>query len=151
MNRDFHTQQGSDTNRSDIVFVDDSQPLNINTSNAATIFSVPVEEEANPLDQYLLPASKLLMSLKSHIVADSCTLTIAPGWNKILVQIILEENCAVLVPSYLFPTDKFGHGSKRKIPLTPSKYFDQRLLNYTQRFPSESNWIVYCSTSIFER
>lgn len=79
MNRDFHTQQGSDTNRSDIVFVDDSQQLNINTSNAATIFSVPVEEEANPLDQYLLPASKLLMSLKSHIVADSCTLTIAPG------------------------------------------------------------------------
>ena len=38
---------------------------------------------------------------------------------------------------YLFPIGKFGYKVKRDVPLAPSKYFNQQLMNYSQEFPSD--------------
>ena len=44
---------------------------------------------------------------------------------------------------YLFPTRKFGYKVKRDVPLIPSKYFNQQLLNYPQHFASDSDYIFF--------
>ncbi|XP_066927184.1 uncharacterized protein [Clytia hemisphaerica] len=41
---------------------------------------------------------------------------------------------------------KFGYTYKRDIKLTPCKYFNQRLLNYTQKFSSDSDYIFYAQS-----
>ena len=44
---------------------------------------------------------------------------------------------------HLFPTGKFGYKVKRKFHLTPSKYFNQRLLHYSQQFASDTDYIFF--------
>lgn len=40
-------------------------------------------------------------------------------------------------------TGKFGYKVKRDTSLSPKKYFDQLLLNNTQKFASDSDYIFY--------
>ena len=44
---------------------------------------------------------------------------------------------------HLLPTGRFGYKVKRNIPLTPSNYFNQRLLNSFQKFASDSDYIFF--------
>ena len=44
---------------------------------------------------------------------------------------------------HLFPTGKFGYKVDREVKLSPSKYFNQRLLNYTQKFACDSDYIFF--------
>ena len=46
-----------------------------------------------------------------------------------------------MVHPHLFPTGRFSYKVKRNVPLTPSKYFNLRLLNYSQKFASDSDYI----------
>ena len=41
------------------------------------------------------------------------------------------------------PTGQFGYKVDRKIKLSPNKYFNQRLLNYKQKFASESDYVFF--------
>ena len=43
----------------------------------------------------------------------------------------------------LFPTGIFRFQTKRKVDLTSTKYLNQRLLNYTQKFSSDSDDIYF--------
>ena len=45
-----------------------------------------------------------------------------------------DEFCEELAFPYLFPRGKFGYKVERDIKLSPSKYFNRRLFNYTQLF-----------------
>ena len=49
---------------------------------------------------------------------------------------------------HLFPTDNIRYKVKRDVSLTPSKYFNQRLLNSTQRFASTSDYIYFANLVI---
>ena len=60
--------------------------------------------------------------------------SIAPGEGKHPVHFMNDVNCEKLTFPVLFPTGKYGYQIKRQIPLTPPKYFNARLLNYTGRF-----------------
>ena len=55
----------------------------------------------------------------------------------------MDEKCEELAHPFLFPTGKFGYRVKRDIKLSPVKYFNQRLLNYKQKFASDSDYIFY--------
>ena len=44
---------------------------------------------------------------------------------------------------HLFPTGKFGYKVKRKFHVTPSKYFNQGLLHYSQKFASDTGYIFF--------
>ena len=44
---------------------------------------------------------------------------------------------------HLFPTSKFGYKVKQKFHLTPSKYFNQRLLHYSHPFASDTDYIFF--------
>ena len=58
-------------------------------------------------------------------------------------SLLADESGEVLAFPYLFPTGKSGNNVQRINKLSPIKYFNQRLLNYTQLFVSEADYIFY--------
>ena len=62
---------------------------------------------------------------------------------KFLYQYLLVMFCEELSYPHLFPYGKFGFQIKRQIPLSPTKYFNQRLLNYTHKFSSDCGYIFF--------
>ena len=62
------------------------------------------------------------------------SIVFAPVEGKKPVSILNDKFCDELGHPHLFPTGQYGYKVEREIPLTPSKYFNQRLLNYTLFF-----------------
>jgi len=108
----------------DVTFVPDEECLEINQ---------------DPLDQFRINGPETLLIPKKspeHI-------SIAPGENKIPSSVLTDDSCEELAFPYLFPTGKFGFKVERNVHLSAAKYFNQRLLNYTQRFAADSDYIFY--------
>ena len=95
-----------------------------------------IELNENPLDTYRCSASETVL------VNASCEnefISIAPGKNVRPESLTNDIFCEEVSHPHLFPTEKFGFQTKRKLYLTSTKYFNQRLLNYTQKFSSNSD------------
>ena len=73
-------------------------------------------------------------------------IVVAPGEAKKPVSVLKDKFCEELVHVHLFPTGQYGYIVEREIPLTSSKYFNQRLLHYTQNFPSDNDYIIFAHT-----
>ena len=58
-------------------------------------------------------------------------ISIASGEGKRPNSLISDESCKPLAFPYLFPRGKFGYNIRRDVKLSPVRYFNQRLLNYT--------------------
>ena len=59
---------------------------------------------------------------------------------------ILNGNfCEEIGHPHLFPTGQYGCKVEREIPLTPSKYFNQKFPHYTQKFASDNDFIFFCT------
>ena len=57
---------------------------------------------------------------------------------------ILNDNyCEDFAFPCLFPEGKFGYKVEQETKFNPVKYFNQRLLNYTQIFASYSDYIFF--------
>ena len=69
--------------------------------------------------------------------------SIAPGENVRPESVTNDMFCEQLSHPHLFPNGKFAFQTKRKLYLTSTEYFNQRLLNYTQTFPSDSDYIFF--------
>lgn len=92
------------------------------------------------LNSFRTPASKtILISEIPNILVDNKN----PGEGKTPFSLINDDHCEELAHPYLFPTGKFGFKAEREVKLSPSKYFNQRLLNYTQQFSSDSDYIFF--------
>ena len=74
------------------------------------------------------------------------SIVFAPVEGKKPVSILNDKFCDELGHPHLFPTGQHGYKVEREIPLTPSKYFNQRLLQYTQKFASDNNYIFFAHT-----
>ena len=70
-------------------------------------------------------------------------ISIAPGEKSKPAPVLKDVYCEALAHPNLFPTGRFGYKSRRDVPLSPAKYFNQRLLNYTQKFASDSEYIYF--------
>ena len=91
------------------------------------------------LDDYL--SEFRTQSMESTFVSEilsACEMeegiVVAPGEGKKPVSIRNDNFCEELGHPHLFATGQYGYKAEREIPLTPSKYFNQRLLHYTQKF-----------------
>ena len=89
-------------------------------------------------------------SLKTTITTEIPTVynieqstEIAPGEGKKPISILNDFYCEEMAHLHLFPTAKFGYKVKRDVRLTPSKYFNQRLRNYSQHFVSDPDYIFF--------
>ena len=102
-----------------------------------------LEEIDNPLDQYRLGAndSALIPTIPCQINEED--ITIAPGEGIKPSSILTDQHCEELAHPQLFPNGKFGYKVQRLVHLSPVKYFNQRLLNYRQKFSSNSDYIYF--------
>ena len=92
------------------------------------------EFNENPLDTYRPNASETVLV---NTLCETYFISRPPGENirpeSLTNDIFYEE----LSHPHLFPTEKYEFQTKRKVDLTSKKYFNQRLLNYTQQFSSD--------------
>lgn len=62
------------------------------------------------------------------------------------MSILSDTYCSELAHPHLFPSGGFGYQCQRDVSLSPVKYFNQRLLNYTQKFSSDSDYIFFANS-----
>ena len=74
------------------------------------------------------------------------SIVVAPGEGKIPTNIMREEHMDVKAFPRHHPSGRFGLHHPRKIKLTPSMYFNQRLLNHDERFSKDTFYIFMAST-----
>ena len=70
----------------------------------------------------------------------------APGEGKKQVSTLNDKIFKELCHPHLFPTGQYGCKVEREISLTPSKYFNQSLLHYTQKLASDNEYIFFSRT-----
>ena len=67
-------------------------------------------------------------------------LIVAPGQRKLPVSVFNDKFWEEMAFPFLFLDGKFGYKVERDIPISPVKYFNQKLLNYTQRFSGDADY-----------
>ena len=98
--------------------------------------------EAHLLKQQLLP--------RYHLTVSQNEIKIAPGEGKQPISVLNNKFCEE--PAHLhtncIPSSRYGYQIQREIPLSPSKYFNQRLLHYIQKFAAESDYIFFADSAL---
>ena len=102
-----------------------------------------LEETENLTEHSSSAAETCLVSTCPQINVNSECIDIAPGEGKLLKSILNDEYCEELSFPHLLPTGIFDYKVLRKIPLSPVKYFNQRLLNHSQKFASDTDYIFF--------
>ena len=103
-----------------------------------------IESNENSLNAYRCSANETVLLNTS---SENEFISIAPGENVIPESLLDDKFCEELSHPLLFPTGKFWFKFKRNVELSPIKYFNQLLLNYTQKFSSDSDHIFFCPFS----
>ena len=98
----------------------------------------------DPLSTFRDPSTKTTIISE---VPSNCELeqeiTIAPGEGKYPISVLNDKFCEELAHAPLFPSGRYGYQIEREILLIPSKYFNQRLLHYVQKFAADSDYIFF--------
>ena len=107
--------------------------------------NIPELEEDNPQDLFRLPANETcLIAVSPQFLIDNECISKAPGEGRQPKSILNDRSCEELSFPHLFPTGKHGYQVQREKTLSAVKYFNQRLLNYAQKFASDTDYIFFC-------
>ena len=112
------------------------------------VFDANLETNENPLNVHQTNACESV--LITTALSEDEFITIAPGEGIQPLSILNDSHCEELAHPHLFPTGKFGYQVKRDVALSPVKYFNQRFLNYTQKFASDSDYIFFAHSVILK-
>ena len=104
----------------------------------------------DPLNAYRIASNETALVSEVPALIDDENIIIAPGQGKTPLSLLNDEFCEELAFPYLLPNGKFGYNVKRDIPITPVRYFNQRLLNYHQTFASDPDYIFF-ARSLYEQ
>ena len=97
-----------------------------------------------PLAEFQSPSLETTITTEIPTVDNiEQSIAIAPGEGKKPISILNDTSCGEMAHLHLFPTGKFGYKVKRDVLLTPSKYFNQQLLNYSQHFASDPDYLFF--------
>ena len=69
--------------------------------------------------------------------------SIAPGEGRHPVHFMQDKHCQELAFPVLFPKGQFGYQIEREVRLSPIKFFNARLLNYTDRFAGNPEYLFF--------
>ena len=101
----------------------------------------------DPLSEFRTPSMETTFVSE---IPSACEMeegiVVAPGEGKKPVSILNDKFCEEFGHLDLFHTGQYGYKVKREVTLTPSKYFDQRLLHYTQKFALDNDYIFFAHT-----
>ena len=90
--------------------------------------------DENTLDLYKCASNETVLINKSH---ENEFMFIAPSEGFIPVPFSHDLFCEELSHPHLVSYGKFGFQINHQIALSPTKYFNQHLLNYTHKFSSD--------------
>ena len=103
-----------------------------------------IEDSENPLAQFQTTSTETTITTEIPTLDDlEEDIVIAPWEGKKPLSILHDNYCEKMAHPHLFPTGKFGYKVNRKFHLTPSKYFNKRLLHYSQQFVSDTVYIFF--------
>ena len=77
------------------------------------------------------------------VAAGNEIFSIAPGEGKHPIHFMQDKHCEELAFPVLFPKGRFGYQVEREVKLSPTKYFNARLLNYTGRFAANAEYLFF--------
>ena len=103
---------------------------------------IPEEEDGldNPLAQVKSVSDETTFISEIPTATDiEETIVLAPSEGKQPVSLLGDEFCEEFAHPHLFRYGKFGYKAEMEIPISPGRYFNQRLLNYNQKFASDSD------------
>ena len=101
----------------------------------------------DPLSKFRIPSMETTFVSEIPSACDiEEGIAVAPVEGKKPVSILNDKFCKECGHPDLFPTGQYGYKAEREIPLTPGKYFNQRILHYTQKFASDNNYIFFAHT-----
>ena len=113
-------------------------------TEAEVELSINEEIYKDPLSKFRAPYVETTIFSE---VPPNCELEqkiiIAPGEGKQPISVLNEKFCEESAHPHLFPPGRYGYQIEREIPLSPSKYFNQRLLHYSQKFAADSDYIFF--------
>ena len=121
-----HEESGSHPNQGD-----ESKKDSVNAENDDTTAGLPVESCFQPVD------------IGQDVLDSSKTLCIAPAENQTPQNIFTEDGAEAMAFPNLLPDGHFGLFESREIKLSPSKYFNARLLSADRRFSSSKEYIFF--------
>ena len=120
--------------------------LNISTPINTSIILKPIDklkETENLIEHSSSAAETCLISTCPQINVNGECIDIPRGAGKLPKSILNYECCEEHSFPHLLPTGKFGYKVRINIPLSPVKYFKQKLLNYSQKFASDTDYIFF--------
>ena len=98
-----------------------------------------LETQSNPLNTHRNAADKSL------VIKNENLLELAPGQDKGTRHTLFDKKCEELAFPKTFFRAKVGYTFPREHHLNPTRYFNQRLLNSSQTFASNSDYIFFDS------
>ena len=123
-----------------VAFCQRNEPVD-NSGHDVDDIGSQIEEMENPLYAHRLGAHET--TLISNM-PESEEMTIAPDEGKQPMSILNYQFCEKLAHQHLFRTGNFGYKIERNVKLNPFKYFNQRFLNYKQKFASLQYFFLCC-------
>ena len=112
-----------------IKFLDEEQNKNV--------IKCGEEEDHDTFHNHCFSSNETALISGVPNTVENENLIIVPGQGIDLISVFNDKFGKELAFSYLFPNGKFGYKGERDIPISPVKYFSQRLSNYTQRFAGD--------------
>ena len=150
--------------RADSDSADGEESPIIQVSCEQTATNDQSEEERNdPLNEFRAATSETCLQsvlpdypvnvdkntrLKSH---GNEIFNIAPGENKHPVSFMTDKNCEELAFPVLFPKGRFGYTVERPVNLSPTKYFNARLLHYSGKFAMNPEYLFFAQFIIEQK
>ena len=126
-----------------LPYLDEPIEIKLNTLHEEGVDD-NLEIAENPLDTLRVASNKTtLISNFPNADSEESIISIAPGEGQRPMSVLNDDYYEEPAHPHLFPKGKFGYKVERDIPLSPSKYFHQRFLNYTQQFSSDSDYIFF--------
>ncbi|XP_044169485.1 uncharacterized protein LOC114973474 [Acropora millepora] len=119
------------------------------------------EEIDDPLNKHRAPTNETCIQAiipdypvtidQQNVSTGQEIYSIAPGENKHPVSFMKDKNCEELAFPVLFPKGRFGYTTERKIHLTPTKYFNARLLHHSGRFANNPEYLFFAQFVIEQK
>ena len=88
---------------------------------------------------------------QSLVIENENLLELAPGQDTGTRHILFDKKCEELAFPNIFFRGKFGYRFSREHHLTPTKHFNQCLLNFSQIFASNSDYKFFARSVLQQK